>query len=526
MEQRSGAESRGDRADALSSCPGMIRTKIVATLGPASGDVDTLLRLFESGADVCRLNFSHGSLDSHLEMLRHVREAAARFSRPIAVLGDLGGPKIRLGTVLDQEGCGGMPIAVGDTLMVQRQPIEGRDGRVSSTYKQLVDDVQVGHRVYIEDGLLRFVCTDKNYNELQLSCTVGGTLKTSKGINLPDTMVNVPAITDRDWECADWAIENDLDYLALSFVRRADDLQLIRQHLANRGSEMQIIAKIEKADALKHIDSIIDASDGLMVARGDLGVEMDLAQVPLIQKDLVRRCQRAGKPVIVATQMLQSMIEQASPTRAEVSDVANAIFDRTDAVMLSGETSVGKFPIGAVHVINRVAAATEEYIVRHPETSLDLPMQLKTMAMSAAVAKGVREMVSELGARLVVVWSQTGATARIFSKTRLPVPIIALSSDHRALRRMALHYGVVPHEMQPLADVRDLTRSVDELVRAQQYGDLGDRLIIVVGTSIGTPGMLNGVIIHTVGKAPEHLSQNPLPDSAAGPQEMTWEESL
>jgi pyruvate kinase len=477
----------------------MIRTKIVATMGPASAsDVDTLYRLFEAGADVCRLNFSHGTLDQHLLTLRNIREAAARFSHPIAILGDLCGPKIRLGEVADLDGAGGMPINVGDELILQRLPIVGRDRRVSSTYMLLIDDVQVGHRVYIEDGLLRFVCTDKNYNELKLSCTMGGVLKTAKGINLPDTTVNVASITDKDWMCADWAIENDLDYLALSFVRRADDLQILRQHLANRGSDIQLIAKIEKADALSQIDSIITASDGLMVARGDLGVEMDVAQVPIIQKDLIRRCQAAGKPVIVATQMLQSMIEQASPTRAEVSDVANAIFDGTDAVMLSGETSVGKFPVGAVLVMSHIAKVTEEYIATHTDAREPM-MRLKTLTMSAAVAKGVWQMATELKPKLVIIWSQTGAAARIFSKSRFTIPIIALSSDHRSLRRMALHYGVIPQEMAPCDDIRALASEADALVRAQGYANIGDRVIIAAGSSIDTPGLINGLLIHTVG---------------------------
>jgi pyruvate kinase len=488
----------------------MIRTKIVATLGPACSDVESLYRLFEAGADVCRLNFSHGKLEQHLLMLRNVREAAARFSHPIAVLGDLCGPKIRLGEVPDLDGSGGLTIQVGDELHIRREnkPAEaGPPRKVSSTYKHLVDDVQVGHRVYIEDGLLRFVCTDKTYNEIHVNCTVGGILKTSKGINLPDSNVNVPSITDKDWECADWAIENDLDYLALSFVRKADDLNILRQHLANRGSDIQLIAKIEKAEALGQIDAIVDASDGLMVARGDLGVEMDVAQVPIIQKDLIRRCQTAGKPVIVATQMLQSMIEQASPTRAEVSDVANAIIDGTDAVMLSGETSVGKFPIGAVLVMAHVADVTEQYLAGQPDAPA-MSMKLKTMALSAAVAKGVRQMAVELKAKLIVIWSQTGATARIFSKTRFNIPIIALSSDHRALRRMALHYSVIPQELAPVEDLSALVRETDDLVRQRGFANPGDRIVIVAGSSMGTPGLLNGVLIHTIGKAlPEHLSE-------------------
>ncbi|HLL88599.1 MAG TPA: pyruvate kinase [Tepidisphaeraceae bacterium] len=487
----------------------MIRTKIIATMGPACGDVDALYRLFEAGADVCRLNFSHGSLDAHLLQLRHIREAAARFDHPIAVLGDLCGPKIRLGQVADVDGTGGLPIAVGDQLVIQRADVVGNivsgERRVSSIYKHLVDDVQIGDRLLIEDGLLRFVCTDKNYNELRCQTTVGGILKSRKGINLPNTVVNVPSITDYDWECVNWAIDNDLDYLALSFVRKAEDLHLLREHLRNRVSDIHLIAKIEKSEAIKALDGILDASDGLMVARGDLGVEMDVAEVPILQKELIRRCQAAAKPVIVATQMLQSMIEQASPTRAEVSDVANAIFDGTDAVMLSGETSVGKFPIGAVHTMAHVAETTEQYLIQ-AGVFREPALKLKNMHLSGAVANGVWQIVQDLKVKLVVIWSQTGATARIFSKNRFPVPIIALSSDHRALRRMALHFGVVSQEMSPPSELSTLVAQVDAMVQEHKYAEAGDRIVLVAGSSMGTPGTLNGVIIHTVG---EQWSTNP-----------------
>jgi pyruvate kinase len=475
----------------------MIRTKIVATMGPACGDVDNLHSLFQAGVDVCRLNFSHGDLDWHLKMLRNIREAAARWSQPIAILGDLCGPKIRLGPI----GGEGMPINVGDELIIQRAPCVGSGGRVSSIYADLVDDVQVGHRLLIEDGLLRFICTEKNFGEIRCNCMIGGILRSSKGINLPDTRVNVPSITDRDWECADWAIENDLDYLALSFVRSADDLHLLREHLRNKSADIHLIAKIEKAEALDQMDAIIEASDGLMIARGDLGVEMDVAQVPIIQKDLIRRCQTAGKPVIVATQMLQSMIEQASPTRAEVSDVANAIFDGTDAVMLSGETSVGKFPLGSVHTMSHVAEVTEEYLINStPAPALSAKSNSAGLRYSFAIARGVREIVEDLKMKLVVIWSQTGATARIFSKGRFPVPIVALSSDHGALRKMALHFGVIPHEMAPPQNMLDLVQAVDALIQERKFAALGDRIVIVSGAALGTPGTLNGVIVHTIGE--------------------------
>lgn len=488
----------------------MIRTKILATLGPACADVDTLARLFAAGADLCRLNFSHGTLEQHLLMLRNIREAAARHDQPIAVLGDLCGPKIRVGKVKDAEGSGGMPIAPGDSLVIQRSPIEGADGRISTNYPHFVDDVQVGHRVLIEDGLLRFVCTDKNYNEVICSCTSGGVIKSGKGINLPTTAVGIPSITEQDWACVDWAIENDLDYLALSFVRKPDELHLLREHLRNRVSDIHLIAKIEKAEAIQCIDGIIEASDGLMIARGDLGVEMDVAQVPIIQKSIIRRAQSAGKPVIVATQMLQSMIEHSSPTRAEVSDVANAIFDGTDAVMLSGETSVGKYPVGAVHTMSHIAAVTEQYLDSLPDGDPPTPLSLPTMQLSSAVARGVRQIAADLKVSLVVLYSQTGATARIFSKMRFHMPVVALSCDHRALRRMALHYGVVPQELPPPGDMNELVRNVDELLTSRELVAAGQRVCIVAGASLGTPGTLNGIVIHTVGE-PDFSAVTALP---------------
>jgi pyruvate kinase len=476
----------------------MIRTKIVATMGPACGDVETLLRLFEAGVNICRLNFSHGSFDGHLLTLRNIHEAASRYSQPIAVLGDLCGPKIRLGKIKNIDGSGGMPINVGDTLTIQREMIEGADGRVASIFPHMVDEVEVGQRVLVEDGLLRFVCTEKKPDELICNCTAGGILKSSKGMNLPDTAISVPSMTEKDWECVDWAVEQRLDYLALSFVRKAADLVELREYLQVKVCDIHLIAKIEKPEAVEHIDEIIDVSDGLMVARGDLGVEMDVAQVPIIQKDLIRRCHTAGKPVIVATQMLQSMIEQSSPTRAEVSDVANAIFDGTDAVMLSGETSVGKFPVVTVHTMAHIAEVTEDYLT-HDEARVQAMPTVKTTLQAGALASGALRIVHDLKAKLVVVWTQTGTTARVFSKHHFPVPIIAMSPDHRALRRMALHYGVIPQEMAPSADLTSLIAKVDDFVLKRNYAQVKDRILIVAGWSPSLPGTMNGIVIHTVG---------------------------
>ena len=477
----------------------MIRTKIIATMGPAVSDERTLLSIFEAGVGVCRLNFSHGDLASHETMLRLIREAARKFGGPIAVLGDLCGPKIRLGKIADEGGTGGMPVNVGDEIIVQREPIEGRDKRVSTILETFVDDVQVGHRILVEDGLLRFVVTEKTATHITMNCTVGGILKSNKGINLPNTVVNVPSITDKDFECTDWAVTHDLDYLALSFVRKADDIKLLRGHLQYRKApEIQLIAKIEKAEAIIDIDSILAASDGLMVARGDLGVEMDVAQVPIIQKDLIRRCQRAGKPVIVATQMLQSMIEQASPTRAEVSDVANAIFDGTDAVMMSAETSVGKFPLGAVHTMAHVANTTEKYL--DSDTTRQRVPNVDGDPYGQSVARGAWRIASDAKVKLVVIWSQRGTTARFYSKHHFNCPIIALSSELRTLRRLALSFGVTPHELKRHENINDLIADIDRLVLEHKYAAVDDKILIVAGWSPAMPDMMNSTILHTVGQ--------------------------
>jgi pyruvate kinase len=487
----------------------MIRTKIVATLGPAVADARAIRALLVAGVDVCRLNFSHGHLEEHEKVLELVRQQAADLGSPVAIMGDLGGPKIRLGEVADIGGTGGMPIAAGDTLMLQRRTITGAAGIVSSTYPGLVDDVQIGHRILVEDGLLRFICVGKDAERLHLQCSAGGVLKSRKGINLPNTSVKLPSITDRDWECVRWAMEMKLDYLSLSFVRRANELLQLRSHLEERGSAIHLIAKIEKAEALREIDAILDAADGLMVARGDLGVEVDLAQVPIIQKDLVRRCRRAGKPVIVATQMLQSMVENSSPTRAEVSDIANAVFDGTDALMLSGETSIGKYPVGAVHTMAHVADVTEHYLRRKPLPAEEAPAQAALEHtrhhVSAAAAMAVRRLVEELRCRLVVVYSQTGETARLFARERFDVPVVALSDDAGTLRRINLHYGVMPLSMPMPGEVTELVAHVDRFVQERELATVGDRIVMVAGRALGAPGSMNGILIHTVG-TPEEVS--------------------
>ncbi|MGC4032884.1 MAG: pyruvate kinase [Tepidisphaeraceae bacterium] len=494
-----------------------IRTKILATMGPAVANPETLYSLFEAGVGICRLNFSHGELSEHKKTLDLIRSTADKIGLPIAVLGDLCGPKIRLGKVKDTDGTGGIPVAVGDEIVVARGNFIGEGKRVSTILETFVDDVKIGDRVLVEDGMLRFLVTDKGRNEVTMRCNVGGILKSSKGINLPNTAINVPSITDRDWECVDWAVENNLDYLALSFVRHANDLELLRGHLQyKRAKNIGLIAKIEKAEAIQELDAIIEASDGLMVARGDLGVEMDPSQVPILQKDMITRCTKAGKPVIVATQMLQSMIENATPTRAEVSDVANAIFDGADAVMLSAETSVGKFPLGAVHTMAHTAKVTEEYLDTHKPTNAEPPRLARLNNTTTALARGAWRIVNDLKIKLVVIWSQTGSTARVFSKHHFHCPIVALSSDEGVLRRLSLNFGILPHRMDKPQKMADLFHIVDDLVQAKKYAMEGDTILLVAGWSPAMPDTMNGIILHTVGERWAALSPTGDGASASG----------
>ncbi|MCK4343568.1 MAG: pyruvate kinase, partial [Phycisphaerae bacterium] len=335
-----------------------IKTKLIATLGPASDQRERLNEMLDAGLDVCRLNFSHGDFDSHRRTLELVRSLAAERDEPICVIGDLCGPKIRLGSFAD----GAAELKPGDAVRFVRGEGACQPERLTVSYPHFIDDVQPGQRVYIDDGLVRLLVTDRHDDELVCTCTTGGVVSNHKGVNLPDTQLSTPALTEKDRGDLAWALEQELDYVALSFVRQPEDLYELKRVIKKAGSEVPVIIKIEKPEALEHLDELIAHTDAVLVARGDLGVETDIWRVPLVQKDIVNRCRAAGVPVIVATQMLQSMVASPMPTRAEVSDVANAIFDRADAVMLSAETAVGQYPVLAVDMMNRIAAATGEYL--------------------------------------------------------------------------------------------------------------------------------------------------------------------
>ncbi len=468
-------------------------TKLVATLGPASNTRERLAALIDAGVDVCRLNFSHGKLESHRATLTLIRELAAERNLAVAALGDLSGPKIRLNDVAG----GKVILERGAEVRIGRGDGPSDAKHLTITYPRLVDEVLVGQRILIDDGLVRLLVVEKRAEELICACTVGGEISTRKGVNLPDTRLSVPALTEKDQRDLKWAIENDLDFVALSFVRHPDDLRQLRNIITEHKSDLGVIVKIEKSEALEHLDELVALSDGVMVARGDLGVEMDVWRVPLVQKALTARCREAGKPVIVATQMLQSMVTTPTPTRAEVSDVANAIFDAADAVMLSAETAAGEYPIESVEMMRRIALTTEAYRrgEHRPEPPRTVSSHYRT---TSAIANGAAEVALSLDAKLVAVWSTSGETVRLVASRRLPMPVIGLTHDERVFRRINLLYGVFPLRVPPLQNPIEMAATLDQQLLAAGLAKDGDLVVVVTSTNPTSPGNTDTTMVHRV----------------------------
>jgi len=474
----------------------MTKTKIVATLGPASGSEAALARLLAEGVSVFRLNFSHGTLSEHAVVLERLRRAQQEHWRSVAVMGDLCGPKIRLGRIEPE----GDLLEVADEVLIVKELEEGSAHRFGITYDRLIDDVEVGQRIFMDDGGRLLEVVGKQGDSLRCRVLVGGALYSHKGVNLPDTEVSAPAVTGYDWECVRWAMEHKLDYLAMSFVRRAEDIGQLQTYLDMAGSHIKVVAKVEKPQAVEGLEGIVAASDAVLVARGDLGVEMDLAEVPLVQKRITGMGRRLGKPVIVATQMLQSMMASPTPTRAEANDVANAIMDFADAVMLSGETAVGAYPVRSVQTMRHIAEVTEGYLdtVDLVRPRMDIGREL---VLTAAIARSVAQIIDEVGAKLVAVWSQSGSTARLLSKARVDVPVLALSSDETTCRQMALDYGILPYHHPVPEDAVDFVELVEALVVKLGLADVGDQIVLIAGRPLGAVGTTNTVLVHTVSQS-------------------------
>lgn len=472
-----------------------ISTKLIATLGPATADIERLVELIDVGLDVGRLNFSHGDTEQHDRLLSAARTAAGERGAPLCIIGDLSGPKVRL-TRCESP----FEIATGETVRFMRGDEPCTAARLSTTYARLVDEVDVGHRIYVDDGFVRFLVVEREPDALVCTCTAGGTVASRKGVNLPDSRISAPTLAAKDLRDLDWAIERGLDYVALSFVREPEDLYELKRLIKERSSDLRVIVKIEKTEALQHLDELIANADALLVARGDLGVETDIWRVPLIQKDIVARCQRAGVPVIVATQMLQSMVHSPMPTRAEVSDVANAIFDRADAVMLSAETAVGRYPGQAVDMMNRIAAATEQYLRTSP---LPPPSAAAvTYRPTGAVAHAAAQAALNLGARVVAAWTATGATVRMVAKHRLPMPVVGLTFSERVYRQLNLLFGVIPVRVDPMDDANQMATTLDAVLLARNLVLPGDLIVVVTSRRPHTPGATDTTLVHRVGTRP------------------------
>lgn len=472
-----------------------MKTKIIATLGPACASRERLAEMFAAGMDVCRLNFSHGEPELRARLVGWVRELAAERRMPTCIIGDLCGPKIRLGVFPG----GPVDVSAGDVVRVVRGEGACTAERLTVSYPALVDEVAVGHRLLVDDGRVRLVVRERLADELVCDCVVGGPLDSRKGVNLPDTTLSIPALTEKDRRDLDWALEQGLDYVALSFVRQPEDLYELKRAIKERGRFLPVIVKIEKTEALWHVDELIANADGILVARGDLGVETDLWRVPVIQKDIVAECRQAGVPVIVATQMLQSMINEPSPTRAEVSDVANAILDQVDAVMLSGETAVGRYPVTAVDMMDRIAGATEEYLAKRPPVGAVASPEAKYRP-TAAVAHAAVAAARDLGARLVAVWTATGTTVRLVSQHRLPMPVLGLTYDDAVYRRLNLLYGVVPVRVEPMDNPSAMAAALDAHVLERGLAAQGDLIVVVTSTRPTTPGATDTALVRRVGE--------------------------
>ncbi|MEW9500658.1 pyruvate kinase [Jeotgalibacillus marinus] len=474
----------------------MRKTKIVCTIGPASETVEKLTNLMEAGMNVARLNFSHGDFEEHGARINNIREAASKLGKNVGILLDTKGPEIRTNTMEN----GAIELKAGQQIIVSMKEVVGTTEMFSITYEGLIEDVEVGSKILLDDGLIGLEVLSINKADGEITTTIlnSGILKNKKGVNVPGVSVNLPGITDKDAQDILFGVEQGVDFIAASFVRRASDVLEIRELLEkNNAPSIHIIPKIENQEGVDNIDEILEVSEGLMVARGDLGVEIPAEEVPLVQKDLIRKCNALGKPVITATQMLDSMQRNPRPTRAEASDVANAIFDGTDAIMLSGETAAGDYPVESVQTMNNIASRAE--------TALDYKTILSNRSkryernMTDAIGQAVAHTALNLEVNAIIAPTESGHTARMISKYRPEAPIVAVTADSAVSRRLALVWGVYPQ-------VGQVTSTTDEMLDMAVSESLnsgcvkhGDLVVITAGVPVCESGTTNLMKIHIVG---------------------------
>ena len=469
--------------------PHQRRTKIVCTLGPSTSTEAAIRGLIEEGLDVARINFSHGTLQQHEERIQIVRALAKEMNRPIAILGDLQGPRIRIGDLAST-----LTLEEGDDVVLVPED-EAQPGDIPITYEALADDVHVGDRVLVDDGLIELIVMEVERPRVIVRVIHGGPLGSHKGMNLPGVDVSAPSVTEKDITDLDFAIAHDLDYIALSFVRRAEDVNSVRARLPKG---MLIISKIEKEVAMRNIESIILASDGIMVARGDLGVELPFEEVPTAQKSIIAACNKLGRPVITATQMLESMVEHPRPTRAEASDVANAILDGTDAVMLSAETAMGEFPRLAVAAMTRIIREMETHPIPRLITHSVTEEYSGKVSTEDAIAAATVAAARMLRTPLVIVFTKSGFSARAVASRRPSVPVLVLTDIERTFRQLALIWGVVPTLVTHRDTYGEMVQLAMQIVREKNLAAAGERVIVTAGVPFDIPGTTNSLKVEVV----------------------------
>lgn len=468
------------------------KTKIVCTIGPSSNSEEMIERIILAGMDVARLNSSHGTREKHEEVIRHIHKVSKRLSRPVAILFDLQGPKIRIGKLEK----GSVYLNKDAEFIITTDKVIGTDKIVSTSYSGFTGDVDVDDIILIDDGLLRLQVIEKKGKEVRCKVIIGGLLRDNKGINLPWVDIGIPSLTDKDREDLMFGIEQGVDYIAISFVIRPADIREVKEIISASQKEIHVIAKIEKPQAIESIDGILKEADGVMIARGDLGVEVSPERVPIIQKEVIRRANENKKPVITATQMLESMIQHPTPTRAEASDVANAIFDGTDAVMLSGETAVGRYPVESVEMMARIIDVAESSII--PGGGYKGDGLHKELSFPEAVSNAAANTAYRIGARAIVAFTQSGSTALLISMYHPVVPIIAFTPHENIKRRLCLYRGVTPRIMEPIENTDELIARVDRLLLKEDLVKKGDSLVIIMGAPISVRGSTNLMKVHRI----------------------------
>ncbi|MEV0096102.1 pyruvate kinase [Streptomyces sp. NPDC050738] len=473
----------------------MRRAKIVCTLGPATDTYDQIKALVEAGMDIARFNLSHGTYAEHEERYQRVRKASEETGRSVGILADLQGPKIRLGRFAE----GPVLLERGDHFTITVEPgTPGDRHTCGTTYDGLHTDVTAGERILVDDGKVALEVTSVDGPRVNTTVVEGGMVSDHKGLNLPGVAVSVPALSEKDIDDLRWALRTGADIIALSFVRSGRDIEDVHRIMKEEGRHLPVIAKVEKPQAVENIEDIVAAFDGIMVARGDLGVEMPLEQVPIVQKRAIKLAKRNAKPVIVATQMLESMIDNSRPTRAEASDVANAVIDGTDAVMLSGETSVGKYPIETVRTMGRIVEAAEEDVLA--KGLPPLTERNKPRTQGGAVARAAAEMGDFLGAKYLVAFTQSGDTVKRLSRYRSPIPLLAFTPDPATRAQLNLTWGVETLLGPRVESTDEMVAQVDELLLKYGHCQKGDIVVITAGSPPGVAGSTNMVRVHHIGE--------------------------